>query len=224
MTAIALFCRAELGDARRPTGALGAKIVAADLPRWDESSDKPAIDFYYWHAGTVGLLAEDGASGPAFKAWSKAVLEALRGNQRAKGEGCLEGSWDTEAVDRWGWAGGRVYAASLNALTLLATTSSGGAIAARPDDAESADGKKGDAKTDAKARPTVVPVREMQRKRRRPVHPLRERPLEGAHARHRATVRELRLAGPRLLGENARRQSRSRRQEGVLLMRCQRMG
>src|SRR5581483_12335267 len=78
---------------------------------------RPPNDFYYWHAATLALRQVD-ARGDAFKKWTAAVAEALVSHQKTEKNGCREGSWDTEGVDRWAYAGGRVYGTAMNVLTL----------------------------------------------------------------------------------------------------------
>ena len=48
---------------------------------------------------------------------SKPLKNALVPNQKVARDGCAGGSWNSEE-DRWGFEGGRVYAAALNAMTL----------------------------------------------------------------------------------------------------------
>jgi hypothetical protein len=150
MTAAAIHIRCTVGDRSKAGGllAFGSRLLLQDLPRWDAGAEKPTVDFYYWHHGTLAFLAFEGASGAGFKKWQKAVVGAIRPHQRPKG-GCAEGSWDAEAVDRWAYAGGRVYATSLNALTLLASIGAGGEEKETPkEDPEPA--KKAAAPADAK--------------------------------------------------------------------------
>ena len=52
-----------------------------------------------------------------WKGWNEAMKNALVPTQKLKKDGCTDGSWDSD-VDRWGFEGGRVYAAAINALTL----------------------------------------------------------------------------------------------------------
>ena len=79
---------------------------------------KKTNDYYYWHEGTIALFEFDGpgssGTGARWRRWNPAMKRALVSNQHK--EGCQAGSWDSD--DRWGFEGGRVYAAALNALTL----------------------------------------------------------------------------------------------------------
>jgi hypothetical protein len=90
-----------------------ANVVVADLPQWKDN----AIDFYYWHFGSLHLFQLDGPEGEMWTYWSPALLRAIVPHQKGAGDGCQAGSWDP-SVDRWGFVGGRVYATAINALTL----------------------------------------------------------------------------------------------------------
>jgi len=105
-------------DWKDPILGKGAKLLEGDLPVWN--TKKKTSDYYFWYYGTLALFLYDGPDSgrdhKTWKSWNAALQEALVKNQRAKADGCAEGSWDAD--DRWGWAGGRVYATALNALTL----------------------------------------------------------------------------------------------------------
>ncbi len=119
MSAVGLLARIFIdkkkGDANM---AKAATILAGDLPKWDPKADKPTVDYYYWYYGTLALFQYDGANGASWKKWNKPVTDALANNQRVKKDGCKDGSWDTDLVDRWAYAGGRVYGTAINVLTL----------------------------------------------------------------------------------------------------------
>src|SRR5581483_2531408 len=108
MTAVGMLVRIYVdrkkGD---PNLQKGAQILANDLPKWDPKADRPPNDFYYWHYGTLALFQYDGPRGATWSKWSKAVMASLLKNQSTRG--CAAGSWDTDGVDRWAYAGGRVY-------------------------------------------------------------------------------------------------------------------
>jgi hypothetical protein len=94
--------------------ALGAiNLIVVDLPEWTPNK----IDFYYWYYGSLALFQYDGPEGVMWRRWNEPMKNALVPNQRTGKDGCKNGSWDPE-VDRWGFSGGRVYAAAINALTL----------------------------------------------------------------------------------------------------------
>jgi hypothetical protein len=46
------------------------------------------------------------------------MSDALIPNQRGPKHGCTWGSWNTGGVERWGYAGGRVYGTAINVLSL----------------------------------------------------------------------------------------------------------
>ena len=93
---------------------LGAtKLVVDDLPEWTPKK----IDFVYWHFGSLATFQVDGPDGALWTRWKDPLKEAIVSHQRTTKDGCANGSWDPEG-DRWGSAGGRVYAVALNALTL----------------------------------------------------------------------------------------------------------
>ncbi|MBI3724697.1 terpene cyclase/mutase family protein [bacterium] len=119
MTAIGLLCR-TLIDRKRADLAMAqaAKILTTDLPKWEPRSQHPTVDYYYWHFGTLALFQYDGPDGPQWRKWNHALRDTLCQNQCIKKDGCADGSWPTEKVDRWGYAGGRVYGTAMNVLTL----------------------------------------------------------------------------------------------------------
>ena len=89
------------------------RLVTADLPEWKATK----IDFTYWHFGSVATFQLDGPDGPMWTRWKDPLIDALVPHQGTTKDGCANGSWDPQE-DRWGSAGGRVYAVALNALTL----------------------------------------------------------------------------------------------------------
>ncbi|GEM_PF-2231488 len=105
-------------DRKDPMLDMSAKLLANDLPVWDQANF--TNDYYYWHWGTLALFQFDGpdsgGSQRYWNSWNQAVVNALVKNQKTEGSGCAEGSWDAD--DRWGFAGGRVYAVAINALTM----------------------------------------------------------------------------------------------------------
>jgi len=119
LAALGMLIRMRVdADRKDPLLEMGAKLLANDLPVWD--TEKKTTDYYYWHQGTLALFLWDGpgsgGSQKYWKSWNQAVVNALLKNQRTKDRGCACGSWDAD--DRWGFAGGRVYATAINALTL----------------------------------------------------------------------------------------------------------
>ena len=114
MTAIGMLCRTFIDrNQQDPALEAGAKFLAGDLPSFSGKK----IDYYYWYYGSLALYQYDGPDGKYWKSWNEAMKDAVVPAQKAKVDGCLEGSWDA-GVDRWGFAGGRVYSTALNVLTL----------------------------------------------------------------------------------------------------------
>lgn len=119
MTAIGLDARLAFGvDRKDPVLAKGLALVLADLPTRDAAAKEKPVDFYAWHHETLAVFELDGPTGKDWKRWNTALLDALLPLQRTAKDGeAVAGSWDPEA-DRWGYAGGRIYATALNVLTL----------------------------------------------------------------------------------------------------------
>jgi hypothetical protein len=118
MTAVGLLCRIYIDH--DPSDALlekHARVVTADLPRWEAPAKERPIDFYYWYYGALALFQYDAPSGRHWRAWNDAMKRALLPSQASGREGCANGSWDP-SVDRWGAVGGRVYATAINTLTM----------------------------------------------------------------------------------------------------------
>ena len=90
----------------------------ADLPRWDPNGARPSVDYYYWYYATLALFQLDGPDVKNWSTWNKAISDTLCNHQRTSKDGCMDGSWDTDNVDRWAYAGGRVYGTAINVLTL----------------------------------------------------------------------------------------------------------
>jgi hypothetical protein len=118
MTAVGMLVRIYV-DKNKDDPALkkGEKFLLDDLPKW-EVGEHPTVDFYYWYYATLTLFQLDGPTGAGFQKWIKPMVDVLCSHQRTQQDGCLDGSWDTGGVDRWGWAGGRVYGTAMNVLTL----------------------------------------------------------------------------------------------------------
>jgi hypothetical protein len=113
LTASALWLHLKLGaDRRAELLASAAKRLLWSLPTW--SDDGRSVDYLAWYTGTLAL-AEWGRP-EAWSIWKDRVLRVLALHQRRYHEGCLAGSWDPD--DKWGYEGGRVYATSVNLLTL----------------------------------------------------------------------------------------------------------
>lgn len=113
LTASALWLRLELGEDRRKDELVSAaKRLLWNLPVWTE--DGRSVDYLAWFSGTRALAAWGDRE--SWTIWSRRVLQVLALHQHRYHEGCLAGSWDPD--DKWGYEGGRVYATSMNLLTL----------------------------------------------------------------------------------------------------------
>ncbi len=112
MSAVMVMSRIFIQKERTPAlNAVG--LLTSDLPAW-----KPGqVDFYYWYYASLALFQYDGPKGPSWNKWNEPMKNAIVPHQKTAKNGCENGSWDP-SVDRWGFEGGRVYAAALNALTL----------------------------------------------------------------------------------------------------------
>jgi hypothetical protein len=112
MTASAVLSRIFVQKRKTDPALGGVNLLVADLPEWKTNK----IDFYYWYFSTMALFHYDGPEGPMWKKWVEPIKNALVPNQNTMKE-CRNGSWDPDQ-ERWGAAGGRVYATAINALTL----------------------------------------------------------------------------------------------------------
>jgi hypothetical protein len=113
LTAAALWLRLRTGqDRRQPEIAEAAKRLVWNLPVWNEEGT--SVDYTAWFSGTRALAAYGDPE--VWNVWGERVLRILAAHQRRYNEGCLSGSWDP--ADKWGAEGGRVYATSMNLLTL----------------------------------------------------------------------------------------------------------
>jgi hypothetical protein len=113
MTAVAVMSRIFIQKNAADPALGGVHLLLSDLPAWKSGT----VDFYYWYYGSLALFQKDGPSGPMWKKWNEPMKQALVPHQHLSKDGCQNGSWNPDE-DRWGHAGGRVYAVALNALTL----------------------------------------------------------------------------------------------------------
>ncbi|MDP6539680.1 MAG: terpene cyclase/mutase family protein [Planctomycetota bacterium] len=114
LTAVGLLCRFFLGQdpSRVEPMERGAALLARALPRWDP--DGLSNDMYYWYYGSYAMYQMGGSH---WRAWEKAMHEAVVASQRA--DGAAAGSWDP--IGPWGFSGGRVYSTALGVLSLEVT-------------------------------------------------------------------------------------------------------
>jgi hypothetical protein len=112
MSAVAVMSRIFIQKKRDPALA-AVNHLMGDLPAW-----KPGeVDFYYWYYASLALFQYDGPKGAFWRKWNEPMKNAILPAQKTGAAGCENGSWDP-AADRWGFEGGRVYAAAINCLTL----------------------------------------------------------------------------------------------------------
>ena len=92
------------------------------LPAWGSGESAPRLDD--WYVADLGFFRMAHGEGQTFTrakhfgTWHERMLDVLGRAQRRDTDVChVLGSWDPQD-DRWGFEGGRVYAAAINALTL----------------------------------------------------------------------------------------------------------
>jgi hypothetical protein len=127
MTAVAMLARILIDRQRQdPRLEAGADRLARDPP----VAGGPRLDYDHLFHASLALWQVDGASGTRWAAWGGAMSRALCATQRPSSAGCAGGSWDP--VDRWGPEGGRIYATSINILSLLVDIRSEPVFGRRP--------------------------------------------------------------------------------------------
>ncbi|HLY11088.1 MAG TPA: prenyltransferase/squalene oxidase repeat-containing protein [Planctomycetota bacterium] len=113
LSAVAVMSRIFVQKNKKEPALTAVQLLVSDLPEW-----KPfKVDFYYWYYASLALFQYDGPEGGLWSKWNEPMKNAIVPHQKGKADGCKVGSWDPEN-DRWGFEGGRVYAAAINALTL----------------------------------------------------------------------------------------------------------
>jgi len=117
MTAVGLLCKIFIDKEKSTKLEKHAARIVKDPPKWEEPAQNKPVDFYYWYYSTLALFQYDGPDGKYWKQWNEAMKTALVPHQKIRKDGCEDGSWDP-TMDRWGFAGGRVYATAINVLTL----------------------------------------------------------------------------------------------------------
>src|SRR5262245_8076654 len=115
MTAVAVLVRIFAGHTAEsdPLIEAGADLMAARLPRWDDSGGVSFIDFYYWYYGTLAMFQ---VGGPRWDRWNEAIKTAILDHQNVDESKDEFGSWDP--VDPWGSSAGRIYATAVNCLSM----------------------------------------------------------------------------------------------------------
>jgi hypothetical protein len=112
MSAVAVMSKIFINKKRDPS-LTAVNLMMTDLPAWQQGK----VDFYYWYYASLALFQYDGPKGAFWSKWNEPMKNAIVPHQKTAKNGCENGSWDPSA-DRWGFEGGRVYAAAINALTL----------------------------------------------------------------------------------------------------------
>ena len=113
MSAVAVMSRIFMQKKKSEPTLNAVHLLVSDLPEWKQNK----IDFYYWYYASLALFQYDGPDGPVWLKWNEPMKNAIVPHQKGRADGCRIGSWDPES-DRWGFEGGRVYAAAMNCLTL----------------------------------------------------------------------------------------------------------
>jgi hypothetical protein len=113
LSAVAVMSRIFIQKNKKEPALTAVQLLAADLPEWKQNK----VDFYYWYYASLALFQYDGPNGGLWTKWNEPMKNAIVPHQKGRTDGCRAGSWDPQD-DRWGFEGGRVYAAAINALTL----------------------------------------------------------------------------------------------------------
>ncbi|HEV3026255.1 MAG TPA: prenyltransferase/squalene oxidase repeat-containing protein, partial [Planctomycetota bacterium] len=113
MSAVAVLSRIFIQKSQKEPALVAVNFLAGDLPAWKAGQ----VDFYYWYYASLALFQFDGPKGPFWSKWNEPMKAAILPHQKLEKHGCENGSWDP-SEDRWGFEGGRVYAAAINCLTL----------------------------------------------------------------------------------------------------------
>ncbi len=111
MVATSQFCRLSLGAMRDDAMvARQGKIMLDHLP---DSTDLNSLDnsYYSWYLGTLASFFQGGEQ---WLRWNSVVRPLAVRLQRRDGQ--YRGSWDP--VDKWSWAGGRIYSTAIMVLML----------------------------------------------------------------------------------------------------------
>ncbi len=113
MSAVAVLSRIFIQKSQKEPALTAAHLLVSDLPAWKSGE----VDFYYWYYASLALFQYDGPKGAFWSKWNDSMKNALVPHQKLAKDGCENGSWNP-GEDRWGFEGGRVYAAAINCLTL----------------------------------------------------------------------------------------------------------
>jgi hypothetical protein len=111
LSALGGLARMALEGRPNATIAYMDKAIARDLP----NGDPLRRDYVYWYAGTLFCAHREQRKGADWAAWTGALFREVQQAQELH-DGCSLGSMQPN--DRWGAAGGRVYATAITALSL----------------------------------------------------------------------------------------------------------
>ena len=113
LTAVGVLTRIFAGHTPKDDEFImkGADLMAKKLPKWDV--DAGTIDFYYWYYASLAMFQ---VGGTHWKSWNDAMKTAIIEHQRMEADRDERGSWDP--IDCWSPEGGRIYATTLNCLSM----------------------------------------------------------------------------------------------------------
>jgi hypothetical protein len=111
LSALGSLVRLQLESKPSSTYAAADKLLEKDLP----NSDPMRRDYCYWYFGTVFMSYHEQRRGSLWTLWTQSLLREILTLQESA-DSCSLGS--LPVTERWSTMGGKVYASSMNALTL----------------------------------------------------------------------------------------------------------
>jgi hypothetical protein len=111
LSALGSLVRLQIEGKPSSTYAAADKLLEKDLP----NSDPLRRDYSYWYFGTLFTAFHEQRRGALWTQWTQALLREELTLQEST-DSCALGSFPI--TERWSQMGGKVYAASMNALTL----------------------------------------------------------------------------------------------------------
>jgi len=111
LSALGSMVRLQIEGKPSSTYAAADKLLEKDLP----NSDPLRRDYSYWYFGTLFTAFHEQRRGALWTQWTQALLREELTLQEST-DSCALGSFPI--TERWSQMGGKVYAASMNALTL----------------------------------------------------------------------------------------------------------
>ncbi|KAF0243568.1 MAG: hypothetical protein FD180_3263 [Planctomycetota bacterium] len=112
--AVALLALPRCGREPVEIDRLFANALVSDLPTYSGKK----VDYHAWNFAAAAMALREREFPKHAEAFHAAVRGALIPTQKVEKDGCTNGSWDVD-LDRWGFAGGRVFSTALNVLTLV---------------------------------------------------------------------------------------------------------